>query len=183
MRKGTFQKIIQHVDHSINVEQSFLFDMNDNGDLRLMNKTVSVSSEEVDIPDEYFEKLFNCEGIPVDVHTHPNYNCIPSVLDIAFYLSNEAIREVYIIGRSHYFHISFPAHRKFVPPSFVEQEYLRIMKEMVKKFDFDKDIPDDTFLCHGIIDGNNSVPESMATEVSLRLMNAFGIMEYEIGVL
>jgi proteasome lid subunit RPN8/RPN11 len=162
MRKGTFQKIIQYVDHSIDVEQSLLFDMNDNGDLRLMNKTVSVSSEEVDIPDEYFEKLFNCEGIPVDVHTHPNYNCIPSVLDIAFYLSNEAIREAYIIGGSHYFHISFPAHRKFVPPSFVEQEYLRIMNEMVKKFDFD------------------SVPESMATEVSLRLMDAFGIMEYEI---
>ncbi|NLE04580.1 MAG: hypothetical protein GX638_07245, partial [Crenarchaeota archaeon] len=146
------------------------------------NKTVSVSSEEVDIPDEYFDGLFNCEGIPVDVHTHPNYNCIPSVLDIAFYLSNEAIREAYIIGGSHYFHISFPAYRKFVPPSFVEQEYLRIMNEMVKKFDFDKDIPDDTFLCYDIIDGNNSVPESMATEVSLRLMNEFGIMEYEIGV-
>jgi hypothetical protein len=181
MTNRHFEQIMSFVDKSkVNVEQSFLFDR-DGYDLEIVHSIVSNSNSEIDIPDAYFEALSTCY-YPVDVHTHPNFNCIPSVLDVAFYLSNPEIQEVYIIGDKHYSYIQFPYNRSYVDPATIENEYLRVMNEVVS--DYEKFVTNSKELAvYGIIDGYGSVAEGMTSEVSLRLMEVFGIVDFEINLI
>ncbi|MDD3041047.1 hypothetical protein [Bacteroides sp.] len=162
-----------------------LFNMPDDGGIVLMHKVVGEHDDSIDIPDEYFNMLDICDHA-IDVHTHPNYNCIPSAMDIAFYLSNPDIREAYIVGKDAIAHITFKEDREYVAPHTVEKVYNQIVQGIADDYDnfvesvTSKDICDPFYLTSFTNVGQDTIAEAMFTEASWQLMGHFKLTDFAL---
>jgi len=163
----TFQEkvklFLQNVK-SKDFEESFLYDGEDNPQLR--HYELSNSPEEVEIGDGYYDELL-CAEYAIDVHTHPNFNAVPSLLDIAFYLVNDELKEAFILGKDEVFHTVFKEGRKSIPIHTVEGAYLKIINDLVPH---QADIK---------VNDYSKGAESLFAYASFELMRKFGL-DYKI---
>ena len=182
-----FKLIAESLPKDANTEISMLFNMPDdmNGGIFLMHRVVGEHDDSIDIPEEYFNMLDICDHA-IDVHTHPNYNCIPSAMDIAFYLSNPEIREAYIVGKDAIAHIPFRYDREYIAPHTVEKAYNQIVQEIADDYDnfvasvTSKDTCDISYLTSFTNVGQDTIAEAMFTEASLQLMEYFKLTDFAL---
>lgn len=127
---GSIVKAIMNRTANSKVEECFLYDL-EGYEADLMFYARSDNDSFIDVPDDYFNALALCV-CPVDIHTHPGYNCLPSPDDIARYLTIPELSEAYILGKDEYTHIIFNLDRESVSVKEVEKAYVAIANQVDK---------------------------------------------------
>ncbi len=148
------QQIVDRLNNN-EMEINLLYDYQE-GELILMNEVIGEHDDQIDIPETYFNMLEICE-YPIDAHNHPNFNAAPSAMDIAFWLSNDEIREAIIVGENNDIrHFILPD--EYVHPHTVETAYHNIIHQVAEE-------------------GKHPAAKDMFLEVSERLLKHFHILQ------
>lgn len=148
------------------VEVSLLYDSLESGKT-LVHQTVGNEPDAIEVDDTYFAELDNC-NFAIDIHTHPDYNAVPSAMDIAFYLSNPAIREAIIIGKNEYSVMTFDEDREYVSPRTIEAEYNYIIQNLESHYRELKDAE------------STNIAEQLFTEASFQLIDMFDFIKFKM---